>query len=201
MTNSSRASRAEAGAFLWTTGEGGFSVIEVLVATTIITVAVASLAQLSAIAARANAGAKATTFASLVAAQKMEQLRGLAWGFDAAGQPVSDTTTDVAAMPEKPGGRGLQASPPGTLGANVSGYCDFLDATGASLGGGTAPPAGTAYIRRWSIEPLPTNPNNTLVMQVLVARSRNRGAADTTAGTARLPDEARLVSVKTRKAT
>ena len=45
-----------------------------------------------------------------------------------------------------------------------------------------------------------TNPNNTVVLQVLVTRSTNRGSAD--AGKVdRLPDEARIITVKTRKAT
>ena len=48
-------------------------------------------------------------------------------------------------------------------------------------------------------QPLPTNPNNTLVIQVLVTRNFNRGAADNGA-VSRLPEEARLVTVKTRKA-
>jgi hypothetical protein len=54
------------------------------------------------------------------------------------------------------------------------------------------------YLRRWSVTPLPTDPNNTLVLQVLVTRSRDRGSANTGAGT-RLPDESRLMSIKTRK--
>ena len=54
------------------------------------------------------------------------------------------------------------------------------------------------YIRRWSVEPLPTNPNNTLILQVLVFLNRDRGDADA-GNVARLPEEARLVSVKTRK--
>ena len=65
-----------------------------------------------------------------------------------------------------------------------------------------AAPPNTAAVRRWSIEPLPTNPNNTLILQVMVTRWRERGVADTeTAGEGRrLPDEARILSVKTRKA-
>ena len=51
------------------------------------------------------------------------------------------------------------------------------------------------------MEPLPTNPNNTLVLQVLVTRTRSRGSADQAVGVNRLPDEARIISVKTRKAT
>jgi hypothetical protein len=174
----------------------------VLVATTILTVALSALAQLFAIATNANTGAKSTTFAALLAQQKMEQLRGLTWGFDPLGLPLSDTTTNVTVVPETmTGGKGLSPSPAGSLGANTDGYCDFLDKYGKPLGGGTTPPANTMYIRRWSVEPLPTNPNNTLVFQVLVTRSRNRGDADTAASVRRLPDEARIISVKTRKAT
>jgi prepilin-type N-terminal cleavage/methylation domain-containing protein len=192
--------RAEAGRE--SAGEGGFSLIEVLVATTILTVALSALAQLFAIATNANTGAKSTTFAALLAQQKMEQLRGLTWGFDPLGLPLSDTTTNVTVVPETmTGGKGLSPSPAGSLGANTDGYCDFLDKYGKPLGGGTTPPANTMYIRRWSVEPLPTNPNNTLVFQVLVTRSRNRGDADTAASVRRLPDEARIISVKTRKAT
>ena len=54
------------------------------------------------------------------------------------------------------------------------------------------------FIRRWSVEPLPTNPNNTLILQVLVTRNRNRGDADA-GNVARQNEEARLMSVKTRK--
>jgi len=181
-------------------GEGGFSLLEVLVASTIMAVALTTLAQLFVVSTNANHGAKATTYAAVLAEQKMEQLRGLAWGFDNLGLPITDISTNIAKVPEEPaGGTGL--APGGSVGQNVTGYCDYLDMYGNALGTGITPPAGTVYIRRWSIEPLPTNPNNTLVLQVLVTRLRNRGAADTMTGTGRLPDEARMISVKTRKAT
>ena len=100
----------------------------------------------------------ATTYAAVLAQQKMEQLRGLTWGIDALGLPVTDTTTDASAVPETGGGRGLSLRRR-TRSAPISeGYCDFVDAFGRPLGGGTAPPAGTAYIRRWSIEALPADP-------------------------------------------
>lgn len=162
-------------------------------------VGLTTLAQLFAIATRANTGAKGTTFATVLAEQKMEQLRGLTWGFDALGLPQSDFTTDITVVPERAGlGRGLSPSPGNALAANIEDYADFLDARGNSLGGGTVPPSGAVYIRRWSIEPLPSNPNNTLILQVLVTHRRLRGSAD--ADGTRLPDEARVVSVKTRKA-
>jgi prepilin-type N-terminal cleavage/methylation domain-containing protein len=181
----------------------GFSLVETLVATTIMTVALASLAQLFLISTRSNQSARLTTTASVLAQQKMEQLRGLTWGFDTIGLPLSDTTSDLTVVPEQPqGGPGLTPSPDGSLRSNLDGYCDFLDGRGQSLGGGSVAPPNTVYVRRWSVEPLPTNPNNTLILQVMVSRWRARGAADTedANGGRRLPDEARVVSVKTRKA-
>ena len=183
--------------------EGGFSLLEVLFATTILIVGVASLANLFAVSTKSNTSARSTTVAALLAQQKMEQLRGLQWGFDTLGLPLSDSSSDTAVVPENPtGGTGLSLSPAGALSSNTAGYVDYLDANGVSLGGAsTTPPTAAIFIRRWSIEALPTNPNNTLVLQILVTRNKNRGAADTATGVARLPDEARLVSVKTRKAT
>ena len=65
--------------------------------------------------------------------------------------------------------------------------------------GDVVPPDTAIYTRRWSITPLPTNPNNTLIIQVLVTRNKARGDADLGAVT-RLPEEARMIAVKTRKA-
>ena len=178
----------------------GFSLLEVLFATTIVAVGLAAVAQLFALSTGANARARMATFATVLAEQKMEQLRGLTWGFDGMGLPLTDTTTDITVWPEiMTGGKGLSPSPGGSLTQNISGYCDFLEITGFSLGGGTVPPPGTVFVRRWSIEPLPANPSNTLILQVLVT-PRARHGADDTRGVKRLPDEARLVSVKTRKA-
>jgi type II secretory pathway pseudopilin PulG len=178
----------------------GFSIIEVLMATALMVTAVASLAQLFALSTQRNTSSKNTTFAAVLAQQKMEQLRSLTWGFDTLGLPTTDTTTDTTKFPETAGGTGLSPSPVNTIQQNVVGYVDYLDAKGQSLGGATAaPPATAVYIRRWMIEPLPTNPNNTIVIQVLVTRHRNRGTADG-GSVVRLPDEARLISVKTRKA-
>ncbi len=180
-------------------GEAGFSLIETMVATALLAVALTSLAQLFAISTRANAVAKNGTFTQILAEQKMEQLRALTWGFDTLGLPVSDTSTNTAVSPEtQTGGTGLAPSPSNTLRTNTTGYVDYLDPNGRSLGGGTVLPANTAYIRRWYIEPLPTNPNNTLVIQVLVTRRQNRTDNDTTS-VRRLPEEARLVTIKTRK--
>jgi prepilin-type N-terminal cleavage/methylation domain-containing protein len=187
--------------------QAGFSLVEVLVAVALMVVALVALAQLFALSTRTNQGARYSTSTAILAEQKMEQLRGLNWGFDMLGLPLTDLTTNVAAF-EATGecaaastgaGVGLSPSPSGTLAANTDGYVDFIDINGCGLGGGASAPSGTVYIRRWSIEPLPTNPNNTLVLQVLVTRRADRGAQASAGAVMRLPEEARLISVKTRK--
>jgi hypothetical protein len=139
----------------------------------------------------------------MLARGKLEQLRGLAWAVDAAGAPIADATADIAVVPEQPhGGTGVSPSPAGTLGRNTPGYCDFLDASGRPVAPGldaSEPPGGAVYIRRWAVTPLDTSPADTLVLQVLVTTRRDRGAADVTTRVERLPDEARIVAVKTRK--
>lgn len=178
----------------------GFSLAETLVATTILVLALTSLAQLFAIAIHNVLVARNSSLAAILAMQKMEQLRGLAYSFDLAGLPITDTTTDTAVWPEAAtGGTGLAPAPSNSMRANNSGHVDYLNARGISLGGGSSVPAGAVWIRRWMIEPLPTNPNNTIVIQVLVTRHRDREAPQT-GPVARQPEDALLVTVKTRKA-
>jgi hypothetical protein len=187
--------------------DAGFSIMEVVIAMAVMLVGLVSLAQLFALSTNANHASKTTTFAATLAEQKMEQLRGLTWGFDAVGLPVSDLETNISVVPQAAGcpasiaagaATGLSPSPAGTLSDNVSGWVDYLDINGCLLGGGSAPPNRTIYIRRWSVEPLPTNPNNTLILQVLVTRRVDRGAANA-GNVMRMPEEARVMSVKTRK--
>jgi type II secretory pathway pseudopilin PulG len=187
--------------------EAGFSLMEVLVAMGMMAVGLVALAQLFAISTSANHASKTTTFVTMLAQQKMEQLRGLTWGFDIVGLPISDVTTDSSAVPQAAGcpapsgagqGTGLSPSPGGTLSDNIPGWVDYLDINGCLLGGGGTLPNRTIYIRRWSVEPLPPNPNNTLILQVLVTRRVDRGTADA-GNVMRLPEEARVMSVKTRK--
>ena len=162
-----------------------------------------SVAQLFAIAANSNVNARGQTSSTILAAQKMEQLRGLTWGFDPQdelGIPASDTTTDLSGDPPAVGGRGLNPSPLGSLDTNTPGYVDYIDAYGKWVGTGADPTPNTLYIRRWSIQPLPTNPNNTLVLQVMVTPLRREARLQGSGPRPRLPDESWLVSVKTRKA-
>jgi type II secretory pathway pseudopilin PulG len=181
--------------------ESGFSLVETIVATGLLAGAVACLGQMFAISMAENTSARTGTFAAVLAEQKMEQLRGLTWGFDIIGLPLTDTSSNVALpIQAATGGPGLSPSPSDSLRSNIAGYVDYVDQFGRIIGGGATVPPQTVYIRRWSVEPLPTNPNNTVILQVMVTRWRSRGAADTQEGsTRRLRDEARLMTVKTRK--
>jgi type II secretory pathway pseudopilin PulG len=179
--------------------EAGFSIVEVLVATGLLASALVALAQLFAIATTTNANARSSTITMILAEQKIEQLRGLQYTYDRVGLPVQDTETDLAVYPPlATGGKGLSPHTDNTLQVNTDGYVDYLDHYGRTLGGGTVIPENTAFIRRWSVEPLPTNPNNVVILQVLVTRQRDRGTGDAGSVT-RGPNEARLMTIKSRK--
>jgi type II secretory pathway pseudopilin PulG len=181
----------------------GFSLTEVMIAMGLLTAVSLGIAQLFAVSTRANRVARDQTSTTAVAAQKMEQLRSLTWGFDTAGQglPVTDTTTNLAFYPHRANGTGLNPTPPNTLEENVPGYVDYLDGTGAWVGTGEAPPSNAVFVRRWAIVPLPTNPNNTIVLRVLVSTvssEASRGGAE--GARRRMPGDTLLTGVKTRKA-
>ncbi|MCX6553168.1 MAG: prepilin-type N-terminal cleavage/methylation domain-containing protein [Acidobacteria bacterium] len=176
----------------------GFSLVEVLFATAILATALVGLAQMFAVAIQANTSARSTTFATILAEQKMEQLRELRWSFDSDGGTVTDLQTNLAYTPPNANGSGLMPSPSNALQQNTAGCVDYLDATGKWVGTGAQPVAGTVFIRRWSITPLPVDPADTLILQVFVTHARKAGAIGS-AGGARLSDQARLMSLKTRK--
>jgi prepilin-type N-terminal cleavage/methylation domain-containing protein len=170
----------------------GFSLVEVLVASGVLAAAVLSVAQLFVAATGATASARDTGEAAVLAWQKVEQLRSLAFGSDDAGVPITDTTTDTAAAPERPvGGSGLRASPAGVLVRDVPGHVDFLDAWAQSLGGGGAggaqPPPGTRYRRRWAVEPVGGPVPGLLLIRVRVV------------GVGREVEYASLVALRSRK--
>ena len=151
----------------------GFTLVETLVAISITALSLTSLAQLFVIATRANSDARRATFASILAAEKIEQLRSLGPDLSSAGLS--------------------------SLSANIPGARDFLDGYGRSLGTGTSPLSGTVYIRRWSVEPIASDPD-TFVVQVAVFPSLWRGAVDPRASDARSFGGAQIVTAKTRRA-
>lgn len=140
--------------------ERGFSLLEALIATGILAVSLVSLADLFGLAIRSNIAARSTTTATVLAQQKLEELRALAW-------------------------TGLSQSPANALQENTPGFVDHVDQFGEIRGGGADPSSDAIYTRRWAIEPLPSTPD-TLVIQVRVMRTAVRAAADRTPEEARL---------------
>jgi hypothetical protein len=171
-----------------------------------LTVVSLGVAQMFALSTEKNLASKHQVSTTTMATQKMEQLRGLTFSYDASGLglPVTDTTTNLTLCSPDATGAGLNPSPSGVLDANTAGFVDFLDARGncVNANGSTSAPSGSIYTRRWAVQPLPTNPNNTLVLSVVVtptAKETLRRAAVSGTRT-RLPEDAMLVTVRTRKA-
>ena len=169
-------------------GESGSSLVEVLIAALIMATGVVAMVRLLSIAVDSNVAARSRTFATVLATQKIEQLRALAWTIDRAGALIEDLTTNTATAPESSGGTGLQLSPPNALTQNTAGFVDHLDARGAVVGAGTEAPARAVYTRRWSIA---ATGDGSLVLQVKVLR---KGTHDDGSGRG-----IRIVTVKARK--
>jgi hypothetical protein len=176
----------------------GFTLIEVVGALLLLTATAAGVAGLVVVAQRAAMAARVQTTATLLAVGKLEHLRSLLWAWD-AGAVRSDLVTNVSVDPPATGGSGLAPSPAGTLQADTDGFVDYLDASGLWLAGGAAPPPGAAYVRRWSIEPLPDDPADTLVLRVRVLTlAGSRSAAGAGAGGLG-PGDVLLLTLLTRK--
>src|SRR3954454_22632350 len=119
----------------------GFSLIEVIIAMGLLTTVSLGVAQVFAASTRVNLVARGQTSATALAEQKLEQLRGLTWGFDLDGQglPLTDTTTNLTVTPPTHNGSGLNPSPTDALEQNSTGFVDFLDGAGGWVGTGSTP--------------------------------------------------------------
>lgn len=122
----------------------GFTLAEICVAMLLLILAATGAAQLSGIAIASVQGARLQTSTTVLASQKIEELRALPW-------------SDPALTP----------SAAGSLDANVPGVVDYLDVRGVVTGAGSTPPSSARFIRRWSIRALPEDPSNALIVQVL----------------------------------
>jgi prepilin-type N-terminal cleavage/methylation domain-containing protein len=176
----------------------GFTLVEVLVAAALLIVAAAGVAQLVAVAARANRIARGQAKTTMMAVEKMEQLRSLSWSYDESGGLRSDSSTDVSRVPATTGGAGLTATPAGSLERKVGGCVDYLNGAGQWVGTGTTPPVTAVYVRRWAVLPLEADPSHSRVLVVLAAsldEERELG----TSPRPRLPQDTLLVALKTRQ--
>lgn len=130
----------------------GFTLLEVLIALSLLIVGVLAATELSTLAIRAADWSRLASAASIAADQKLEELRALPFGFDESGVAVQD--------PE------LAVSPSDALSRNTDGYVEYLDASGRILSGNAD--RASAFVRRWSIRPLAVHPATTLAIEVLV---------------------------------
>jgi Tfp pilus assembly protein PilV len=152
--------------------ETGAALIEALLATLILTTGVVAIVQMLSEATRTNLAARTATVATILAQQKIEELRALPW-------------------------EDLRPAPPGTLEQNADGYVDHVGVDGRIVGYGTQPPPGTVYSRRWSVEQTSSSPDGARVIQALVMVPGAERAAR--AGPGRSRAAARLVTAKARK--
>jgi type II secretory pathway pseudopilin PulG len=158
------------------TGAAGFTLIEVLLASLLLIALAAGASTVIAASIRANAASRARSMRTILAAQKLGQLRSLRWATSVAGTPpvrvaVEDVSTDLSVDPPGRLGSGLRPSPPGTLDANVTGYVDYLDSAGAWVGTGIRVPSNAAHVRRWAVSRAPGDPDNVVVLDVVVTSS------------------------------
>jgi type II secretory pathway pseudopilin PulG len=146
--------------------ERGTTLVEAIVAIGILAGTVVALAGLSSVAIRHAAIARERSMATIMAFQKMEALC----------RDVSSTAV----------------SPANAWSVDTPGYLEYLDARGNVTGGGP----GGAYVRRWSVAPLPSDAS-LLAIQVDVAPCRMMPGA-TRCGD--VLSHARLASVRSRVA-
>ena len=112
---------------------------------TLLLLAASGVAQLFGVAVLATHMARVQTSTTVFAGQKIEELRALAWSDNA----LSITSADA-------------------LNTNLAGSVEHLDVRGGVVTTGTTTPPAGRFFRRWSIRPLPDDPANALIVQVLV---------------------------------
>lgn len=184
------------------TNDRGLTLVEVCLAMLILSTAALAAARLSVVSLNMVVAARLQSETTVLAVQKVEQLRSLAWRFVDVGalQPVGDSSTDLSQEPMTGGGGGLSPSPTGTLSTNTPGYVDYVDKHGRWVGTGPVPPGSAVFIRRWNIAPLPSSPSDSLVLRVLVTTVVRGSQSSPTSPRRRLAGDAAVVTVLTRKA-
>ena len=129
---------------------------------------------------------------TMLATQRLEQLRALTFRFDEGvlgPERVTDLATDLSGAAATQGGPGLSPSPAAALLIPTRGYVDYLDAQGRWVGNDVSPPAEAAFVRRWAVTPSLAAPEDGLLLQVLVsALGAERRDGPRTDATRRLGD-------------
>lgn len=130
----------------------GFSLVEVMVAMALVATCALGLAELFALSSQVTQASRVETMATMAAVSKLAELRARTW--------VADI------------------SPATSLTSSVDGFVDYVDGAGGAVGSGVSVPREAVFVRRWSIQPLPADPANGLVLQVVATRVTQPAARD-----------------------
>lgn len=156
---------------------------------------------LRATASAGNARERATATAAAV--ERIEQLRGLAWGVvdDGVGGHFdqTDDATRLDLAPATLTGTGLTASPPGSLLRDMEGWVDYLDEQGRWMSSGATAPVGARFVRRWNVAPLPSAPGDAIALQVLVTSAASERQLGARVDLTPRAGDVWLVAVRTRE--
>jgi hypothetical protein len=148
--------------------DSGFALLDALIATAVVITVTSGVATLLTWSTRAAWVAGTQTIATLLARQKIEQLTALEWAVDGDGVLHSDLSASVAVDPIRETGPGLRPSLASTIDDDTPEYVDYVAGDGRWCGNRSPPAAGAAFVRRWSVVPLPSDPLNTLIFTVSV---------------------------------
>jgi hypothetical protein len=131
--------------------DGGFSLIEALIASFLIASSIVGLAHLVALAARQSLASRQAVSALTIAQARLEELRRVTWSYDPGGGRVSSPM--------------LSRSPLRSLHEDADGYVDFVDLFGRVVAPSVEMPQ---FARRWAVAPLDAANLDTLLLQVCV---------------------------------
>jgi hypothetical protein len=148
----------------------GFSLVEVMIAAGLVVCLAAGSARLFAVTTRATAAAGTRTATALLAAQKIAEIQ-----------------SSLASS------NGVEPAAGGSLDTSASPFVDYTDASGSPVTGGGTPPRAAVFVRRWSVQPLPSNPARLLVLQVVVFRVGTRTGRGPVRGA--IADDCRLATL------
>ena len=128
----------------------GFTLIETLIATTLLVTVLAGVAELVALSVRFARDSGQSGAALRAAQAKLESLCALRFGYDDLGASLTDPR--------------LEPSSVTSLSSDTSGYVDWVDVSGAVQ----SIADGAEFVRRWRVVPIANDDPETIAIDVCV---------------------------------